>query len=110
MSPTASAVWLGNGRGVPLGAWLSRCPRFRGQAGAENGALTIMVGGEEAAFARAQPFLEPYARAARRLGPVGSGQLTKMVNQICIAGILQGLSEALAFAERAGLDGRRCFP
>ncbi len=80
-------------------------PVSGGQAGAENGALTVMVGGEEAAFARAEPFLQPYARAARCLGPVGSGQLTKMVNQICIAGILQGLSEALAFAERAGLDG-----
>ena len=80
-------------------------PVSGGQAGAENGALTIMVGGEEDVFERALPALEVYARSVRRLGPAGAGQLTKMVNQICIAGVLEGLAEGLAFAERAGLDG-----
>ncbi|HCE39134.1 MAG TPA: oxidoreductase, partial [Alcanivorax sp.] len=75
-----------------------------GQAGAEKGALTIMVGGDEDAFAHAQPVFAAYARCARRLGPAGSGQLAKMVNQVCIAGVVQGLAEGLAFAERAGLD------
>jgi 3-hydroxyisobutyrate dehydrogenase len=79
-------------------------PVSGGQAGAENGALTIMVGGDEDAFAHAQPVLAAYARCARRLGPAGSGQLAKMVNQVCIAGVVQGLAEGLAFAERAGLD------
>jgi 3-hydroxyisobutyrate dehydrogenase-like beta-hydroxyacid dehydrogenase len=79
-------------------------PVSGGQAGAEQGRLTIMVGGEADAFERACPVLEPYARAVRLLGPAGSGQLAKMVNQICIAGILQGLSEGIAFGERAGLD------
>ncbi len=79
-------------------------PVSGGQAGAENGALTIMVGGEAAQFEHARPVLESYAKAIRLMGPVGAGQLTKMVNQICIAGVLQGLSEALFFAERAGLD------
>jgi 3-hydroxyisobutyrate dehydrogenase-like beta-hydroxyacid dehydrogenase len=79
-------------------------PVSGGQAGAERGQLTIMVGGEADAFERARPVLEHYARAVRLLGPAGSGQLAKMVNQICIAGILQGLSEGIAFAERAGLD------
>jgi 3-hydroxyisobutyrate dehydrogenase-like beta-hydroxyacid dehydrogenase len=82
-------------------------PVSGGQAGAENGVLTVMVGGEAADFARAQPVMEAYARAVTLLGPVGSGQLTKMVNQICIAGIVQGLSEALNFAQRAGLDGNK---
>jgi 3-hydroxyisobutyrate dehydrogenase-like beta-hydroxyacid dehydrogenase len=79
-------------------------PVSGGQAGAENGQLTVMVGGDEASFERARPVIEVYAKAARLMGPVGSGQLTKMVNQICIAGILQGLSEGLHFAEQAGLD------
>jgi 3-hydroxyisobutyrate dehydrogenase-like beta-hydroxyacid dehydrogenase len=79
-------------------------PVSGGQAGAENGALTIMIGGEEAAFARALPALESYARCARLLGPHGSGQLAKMVNQICIAGVVQGLAEAFEFSEQAGLD------
>ncbi len=87
------------------GAGFLDAPVSGGQAGAENGALTIMVGGDEADFVRAEPVFAPYARAARCLGPVGSGQLAKMVNQICIAGVLQGLSEALTFAQRAGLDG-----
>jgi 3-hydroxyisobutyrate dehydrogenase len=79
-------------------------PVSGGQAGAENGKLTIMVGGEAATFARAEPVLARYARAVTLLGGPGSGQLTKMVNQICIAGLVQGLSEGIAFAERAGLD------
>lgn len=79
-------------------------PVSGGQAGAENGALTIMVGGEQAAFARAEPLLECYAKTKRLIGPAGSGQLTKMVNQIAIAGVVQGLAEALNFGERAGLD------
>jgi 3-hydroxyisobutyrate dehydrogenase len=79
-------------------------PVSGGQAGAENGKLTIMVGGELDVFERALPVLECYARCVRRLGPAGSGQLAKMVNQICIAGVVQGLAEGLDFAERAGLD------
>lgn len=79
-------------------------PVSGGQAGAENGALTIMVGGDAADFARAEPVLACYARCVRLLGPTGSGQLAKMVNQICIAGVVQGLAEALEFSEQAGLD------
>lgn len=79
-------------------------PVSGGQAGAENGALTIMVGGDRAAFDRVASVLEIYARCVRLLGPSGSGQLAKMVNQICIAGILQGLAEGLRFSELAGLD------
>ncbi|MCA0892271.1 NAD(P)-dependent oxidoreductase [Microbulbifer agarilyticus] len=79
-------------------------PVSGGQAGAENGALTIMVGGSEADFLRAKSLLDCYARAVNLLGPVGSGQLCKMVNQICIAGLVQGLSEGLHFARAAGLD------
>jgi 3-hydroxyisobutyrate dehydrogenase len=80
-------------------------PVSGGQAGAENGQLTIMVGGEAASFERATPILDCYAKSARLMGDAGAGQLTKMVNQICIAGIVQGLSEALHFARLAGLDG-----
>ena len=79
-------------------------PVSGGQAGAENGALTVMCGGENAAFARAQPVITAYAKACNLLGPVGSGQLAKMVNQICIAGLVEGLAEGLHFAKRAGLD------
>lgn len=79
-------------------------PVSGGQAGAENGQLTIMVGGDDAVFAEALPALEVYSRCARLLGPPGSGQLAKMVNQICIAGVVQGLAEGLAFADKAGLD------
>ena len=81
-------------------------PVSGGEAGAVNGALTIMAGGQAPVFETAQPAMMHFARAARLMGPIGSGQLTKMVNQICIGGLLQGLSEALAFAENAGLDGR----
>jgi 3-hydroxyisobutyrate dehydrogenase-like beta-hydroxyacid dehydrogenase len=79
-------------------------PVSGGQAGAENGTLTVMVGGDVLNFERARPVILSYARAATLLGPVGSGQLTKMVNQICIAGIVQGLAEGLNFAQKAGLD------
>ena len=79
-------------------------PVSGGQAGAENGQLTIMLGGAEAVFARAENVIDCYAKSARLMGGVGAGQLTKMVNQVCIAGILQGLSEGLHLAEKAGLD------
>ncbi|MHB2167902.1 NAD(P)-dependent oxidoreductase [Alsobacter sp. R-9] len=79
-------------------------PVSGGQAGAENGVLTVMCGGDEAAFARAEPVIMSFARACRRLGPSGAGQLTKMVNQICIAGLVQALSEGVHFARKAGLD------
>jgi len=79
-------------------------PVSGGQAGAENGKLTIMVGGDAAVFAKAQPVLAHYARAVTLMGDVGAGQLTKMVNQICIAGLVQALSEGINFAQRAGLD------
>jgi 3-hydroxyisobutyrate dehydrogenase-like beta-hydroxyacid dehydrogenase len=79
-------------------------PVSGGQAGAENGKLTVMCGGEAAPFERAKPVMDSYGRAVTLMGPAGSGQLTKMVNQICIAGLVQGLSEGIAFAEKAGLD------
>ncbi|MGZ8995152.1 MAG: NAD(P)-dependent oxidoreductase [Rhodospirillales bacterium] len=84
-------------------------PVSGGQAGAENGALTVMVGGEPEAFAKAEPVIGAYGRAVTLMGPSGSGQLTKMVNQVCIGGLLQALAEALAFAERAGLDASRAI-
>jgi 3-hydroxyisobutyrate dehydrogenase len=90
----------------PRGANFLDAPVSGGQAGAENGKLTVMVGGEEAAFARAKPVIDCYARACTLMGPWGAGQLTKMVNQICIAGLLQGLSEGMNFAQKAGLDGK----
>jgi len=79
-------------------------PLSGGQAGAENGQLTIMTGGDPEIFDRALPVMQSYAKACTLIGPVGSGQLAKMVNQICIAGVVQGLSEALHFAKCAGLD------
>ena len=79
-------------------------PVSGGQAGAENGKLTVMCGGEPQPFERAKPVMDSYGRAVTLLGPAGAGQLTKMVNQICIAGLVQGLSEGIAFAEKAGLD------
>jgi len=82
-------------------------PVSGGQAGAENGLLTVMVGGEQAAFDKAEPVIRSYARAVELLGSAGAGQLTKMVNQICIAGLVQGLSEGLDFAQRSGLDGAK---
>jgi 3-hydroxyisobutyrate dehydrogenase len=79
-------------------------PVSGGQAGAENGALTVMCGGDEGPFKRAEPVIMAYAKACNLLGAAGSGQLAKMVNQICIAGLVQGLAEGLHFAKRAGLD------
>jgi 3-hydroxyisobutyrate dehydrogenase len=79
-------------------------PVSGGQAGAENGVLTVMCGGDAGAFAKAEPVIAAYARACNRMGASGSGQLAKMVNQICIAGVVQGLAEALHFAQKAELD------
>jgi 3-hydroxyisobutyrate dehydrogenase-like beta-hydroxyacid dehydrogenase len=79
-------------------------PVSGGQAGAENGKLTVMCGGEKPAFERAKPVMDSYGRAVTLMGEPGAGQLTKMVNQICIAGLVQALSEGIAFAEKAGLD------
>ena len=79
-------------------------PVSGGQAGAENGKLTVMVGGDPASFARVEPVLAHFSRAVTLMGGAGSGQLTKMVNQICIAGLLQALSEGINFADKAGLD------
>ena len=81
-------------------------PVSGGQAGAENGQLTVMIGGDEDAVARAAPLIDCYAKMQARLGETGAGQLTKMVNQICIAGLVQGLAEALHFSSRAGLDSK----
>ncbi|WP_445427612.1 NAD(P)-dependent oxidoreductase [Alishewanella sp. HL-SH05] len=80
-------------------------PVSGGQAGAEKGILTVMVGGEPAAYTKAETAMQSYARCVKLLGPAGNGQLAKMVNQICIAGVVQGLAEALNFAQNAGLDG-----
>lgn len=80
-------------------------PVSGGQAGAENGVLTVMVGGSEANFNKAEPVMAAFARFSKRLGEVGAGQLTKMVNQICIAGVVQGVAEGLHFARNAGLNG-----
>ncbi|CAM3985709.1 NAD(P)-dependent oxidoreductase [Pseudoalteromonas byunsanensis] len=82
-------------------------PVSGGQAGAENGVLTVMVGGEQATFERIQPVMSAYSRFSQLLGKVGSGQTCKMVNQICIAGVVQGLAEGLHFAKQAGLDGEK---
>ena len=82
-------------------------PVSGGQAGAENGQLSIMCGGDPADYARAEGVMGSFARICRLIGPSGSGQLANMMNQICIAGLMQGLSEALAFGEKAGLDGEK---
>ena len=82
-------------------------PVSGGQAGAENGVLTVMAGGSEAVFAKVQPVMTAFSRFSQLLGGVGSGQLCKMVNQICIAGAVQGLAEGLHFAKQAGLDGEK---
>ena len=79
-------------------------PVSGGQAGAENGSPTVMIGGDSAAFAKAEPVIRCFAKMAKHIGPSGAGQLTKMVNQIAIAGLVQGLAEAIHFAEQAGLD------
>jgi 3-hydroxyisobutyrate dehydrogenase len=80
-------------------------PVSGGQAGAENGVLSVMCGGDQAAYDAAEPIIAAYARICRRIGASGAGQMTKMCNQIAIAGLVQGLSEAMHFAEKAGLDG-----
>ena len=87
-----------------LGFSFLDAPVSGGQAGAENGILTVMVGGESGPFDRVKPVIDSYARACQLMGPVGNGQLTKMVNQIAIAGLVQGLSEAVNFADKADLD------
>ncbi|KQU70017.1 oxidoreductase [Aminobacter sp. DSM 101952] len=79
-------------------------PVSGGQAGAENGVLTVMVGGEQDAFDRARPIIDSFARMVGLMGPAGAGQLTKMINQICIAGLVQGLAEGIHFGKKAGLD------
>ncbi|GAC32041.1 NAD(P)-dependent oxidoreductase [Paraglaciecola polaris] len=79
-------------------------PVSGGQAGAEKGQLTVMLGGQQASYVRVQPIIDAYAKFSQLLGPVGSGQLAKMMNQICIAGVVQGLAEALHFGQNAGLD------
>ena len=91
------------------GRWFVDAPVSGGQAGAESGQLTIMVGGDEAPVERATPVIGAYAKAIRRIGGPGSGQLCKMVNQICIAGTLQGLAEAVHFAKCSGLDTQAVF-
>ena len=93
-----------HGAARTLGLQFVDAPVSGGQAGAENGQLTVLCGGDAAAFAAAEPVLQAYARACTLLGGSGAGQLAKMVNQICIAGLLQGLSEGVAFGEKAGLD------
>jgi len=84
-------------------------PVSGGQAGAENGVLTVMVGGDAAPFERARPVIESFARAVTLMGPAGAGQLTKMVNQICVIGVAQGLAEGIDFGLRAGLDMKRAL-
>ncbi|MCA0905541.1 NAD(P)-dependent oxidoreductase [Ruegeria marisrubri] len=92
--------------GQSLGIAFVDAPISGGQAGAENGVLSIMCGGDQAAYDAAEPVMQVYAKICRRIGDSGAGQMTKMCNQIAIAGLVQGLSEALHFAEKAGLDGR----
>lgn len=87
-----------------LGLGFVDAPVSGGQAGAENGVLTVMCGGDEATFAKASPVIESFARMVGLMGPVGAGQLTKMINQICIAGLVQGLAEGIHFGKKAGLD------
>lgn len=91
------------------GAGFLDAPVSGGQAGAENGQLTIMTGGSAADFAKAEPIMDAYAKAQTLMGPVGAGQLTKMVNQICIGGLLQSLAEAVHFAQKAGLETDKVF-
>ena len=91
-------------KAAALGIGFIDAPVSGGQAGAENGVLTVMCGGNADIFAKVEPLIMSFARACKLLGPAGSGQLTKMVNQICIAGLVQGLAEGVAFAKKAGLD------
>ena len=105
VSPTLTLELAAEAEGRDLG-YLD-APVSGGQSGAEQAALTIMVGGSSAVYREAEPLLDCYAKKALLMGPVGSGQLTKLVNQICIAGLVQALAEGLHFAQRAGLDARR---
>ncbi len=89
-----------------LGIGFVDAPVSGGQAGAENGALSVMCGGDAAHYDAAEPVIAAYAKVCKRLGESGSGQIAKMMNQICIAGLVQGLAEALAFGEKAGMDGK----
>ena len=91
-------------RAAQRGVAFIDAPVSGGQAGAENGQLSVMAGGDADALARIEPVLRAYSKAVQHMGPAGAGQLTKMVNQICIAGVVQGLAEAVHFAERAGLE------
>jgi 3-hydroxyisobutyrate dehydrogenase len=93
-----------HGKAKELGLGSVDAPVSGGQAGAENGALTVMCGGDKADYERAEPLIASYAKMCKLLGPAGSGQLTKMVNQICIAGLVQGLAEGIHFGKKAGLD------
>jgi len=108
---TASAVVARElaARGAEAGIGFVDAPISGGQAGAENGQLTVMCGGEAEAYARAEPVIEAYAKVCTRIGGTGAGQLTKMVNQICIAGLVQGLAEGVMFAEKSGLDAEAVF-
>jgi 3-hydroxyisobutyrate dehydrogenase-like beta-hydroxyacid dehydrogenase len=103
---TASAILARelDAKARELGLGFLDAPVSGGQAGAENGQLGVMVGGDPAVFERAKPVLDLYARSCALIGPAGSGQLTKMVNQICVVGVIQGLAEGLNFGQRAGLD------
>jgi len=92
-----------------IGVGFLDAPVSGGQAGAENGALSVMVGGPEEQFNKAEPIMQAYGKMIGHMGDVGSGQLTKMVNQICIAGVQQGLSEAVYFAQKSGLDCHKAF-
>ena len=105
---TASAIVAReiNEKCVELGIQFLDGPVSGGQAGAENGKLTVMVGGEQSTFDAAKPIVDSYAQAVTLIGAAGSGQITKMVNQVCIASLVQGLSEGLAFAQKAGLDAK----
>jgi 3-hydroxyisobutyrate dehydrogenase len=96
-------------RAEAAGSRFVDAPVSGGQAGAENGQLTVMCGADPAAFEEVRPVLETYAKAVRLMGPPGAGQLTKMVNQICIAGLVQGLAEALHFTRRAGLEPQAVY-
>jgi 3-hydroxyisobutyrate dehydrogenase-like beta-hydroxyacid dehydrogenase len=100
---TRKLATQGSGTGIAF----VDAPVSGGQAGAENGQLSIMCGGDPADYARAEVVMASYARICRLIGGTGAGQLAKMMNQICIAGLMQGLSEALAFGQKAGLDGEK---
>jgi 3-hydroxyisobutyrate dehydrogenase-like beta-hydroxyacid dehydrogenase len=95
-----------HGRAAAHGAGFIDAPVSGGQAGAQGGQLTVMCGGAKVDYDRAEPVIMAFAKASKLMGPSGSGQITKMVNQICIAGLLQGLAEGVAFAQKAGLDPR----